>query len=393
MLSYAMEHCRELYNTSFIAINSVHFVDADGQTSDGIAAARNLREAKKEWAGYLTEEVFAEVIRRNAEIEASPEAQSKDWHENDKAYARKQGFSDIRDIINCALCPFREYDYYRVDSASVEDAGSIYERRITNLKEWLASDEAKDEYSDREKEFFISQYQKLETPLYYEDPDGWDAVMTYSQTVIMLGLLILSILVCRLFPCEYQLKAEAVFFSSERGRKEGVRAKILAGLIIITVVYWISVLLYSGIVLSVLGLSGSNCQIQTGLHGWKSLYNITYLQEYLLTVFGGYIGTLFILCAAMFLSALTRSAVIAVFLPVAVLFLPTFIGNLTSVSGILGLLPDQLLQIGYTAAYFNVYEIGGTIVGAIPILFILYPVMLTALIPGMYWVYRKTKVY
>ena len=109
---------------SFIAIQSVEFVDADGISSTGFAAARSLREAKSEWTGYLTEDIFAEVIRRNAEIEATPEAQSKDWHENDKAYAKKQGFSDIRDVINSALCPFREYDYFRIDSA-VQDEATI----------------------------------------------------------------------------------------------------------------------------------------------------------------------------------------------------------------------------------------------------------------------------
>ena len=377
---------------SFIAVQSVEFVDADGISSTGFAAARSLREAKSEWTGYLTEDIFAEVIRRNAEIEATPEAQSKDWHENDKAYAKKQGFSDIRDVINSALCPFREYDYFRIDSATPDEASQIYDRRIANLEEWLASDEAKYMYSERQKEFFLSQYRELKTPLYYEYVDGWDAVLTYSETVIMLAMLILSVLVCGIFSSEFQLKADAVFFSSERGRKGGVRAKILAGLVIITGVYWAVVLLYTGIVLGMLGAGGGSCPIQVGLHGWKSFYNITYLEEYLLTVFGGYIGTLFILTATMLVSAITKSAVIAVTLPVVVLFLPTFIGGLSSVSGVLGLLPDELLQAGYAVSYFNAYEIGGKVVGALPILFTVYPVLFVALIPVLYWVYRRAEV-
>lgn len=377
---------------SFIAIQSVEYVDAEGISSTGIAAARSLREAKSEWTGYLTEDVFAEVIRRNAEIEATPEAQSKDWQENNKAFAKKQGFSDIRDVINSALCSFREYDYFRIDSATPDEASQIYERRITNLKNWLASDEAKDMYSERQKEFFLSQYRKLETPFYYDDTDGWDAVLTYSQTVIMLTMLILSFLVCGIFSSEFQLKADAVFFSSEKGRKNGVRAKIGAGLVIITVVYWEVVLLYTGIVLGVLGAGGGSCPIQAGFHGWKSFYNITFFQEYLLTAFGGYIGTLFILTAAMLVSATTKSAVIAVTLPVVVLFLPTFIGGLSSVSGVLGLLPDQLLQAGYAVSYFNAYEIGGKVIGALPILLTVYSVLFAALVPVLYWMYRRAEV-
>ena len=49
---------------------------------------------KSAWTGYLTEDVFAEVIRLNAEVEETPEAQSKDWHESNKAYAMKQGYLD-----------------------------------------------------------------------------------------------------------------------------------------------------------------------------------------------------------------------------------------------------------------------------------------------------------
>lgn len=375
---------------SAIAICSVKFVNEEGISSTGIAAARNLRKVKSEWTGYLTEDIFAAVIQKNAEIEATPEAQSVDWHENDKAYAKKQGFLDIRDIINCALSKFREYDYYCIDAVSPDEAGRIYERRITNLKEWLASDEAKDRYSDRQKAFFLDQYQKLKTPLYYEDMDGWDAVLTYSSTVIMLCMLILGFLVCGIFSNEFQLKADAVFFSSEKGRRQGVRAKIAAGLALITVIYWIVVLLYSGIVLAVLGSGGGDCPIQAGFHGWKSFYNITCFQEYLLTIFGGYIGTLFILTAAMLVSAVTKSAIIAVTLPVAVLFLPTFIGELSSVSGVLGLLPDQLLQAGYVVSYFNSYEIGGRVVGALPILFVTYTVLFLVLVPVLYELYRES---
>ncbi len=380
---------------SFIAIQSVEFVDADGNSSTGIGAAKSLREAKSEWTGYLTEDVFAEVIRRNAEIEASPEAQSKDWHENNRAFAKKQGFSDIRDVINSALCSFREYDYFRIDSATPDEASQIYERRITNLENWLASDEAKYMYSHAQKEFFISQYRKLKTPLYYEDTDGWDAVLTYSQTVVMLAMLILAFLVCGIFSSEFKLKADAVFFSSEKGRRSGTRAKILAGLAIITVIYWAVVLLYTGIVLFVLGVGGRNCPIQAGFHGWKSFYNITYFEEYLIAVFGGFIGTLFILTVGMLVSAATRSAVISVTIPVIVLFLPLFVRGLlkeglSAVS--LYLLPDQLLQAAYTVSFFTAYEIGGKVVGAIPLLFALYSVLFAALTPVLYWVYRKSEV-
>lgn len=377
---------------SLFAISTVDFVAEDGNSYRGIQAAKNLREKKSEWTGYLTEDVFAEIIRQNAMIEATPEAQSKDWHENNKAYAMKQGYMDIRDIINSALSPFREYNYYSIDAADPKVAIEIYERRIVNLQNWLNSDEAKYRFSDGKKEFFLEKYSELNTPIFYEDADGWKALLDYSQTVIMLAMLILSFLVCGIFSGEYQLKADAIFFSSIEGRKKGVKAKILAGFKIISVVYWSLILLYSLIVLSVLGLGGWNSPIQASLYGWKSFYNISFLEDFLLTIIGGYVGTLFILSAEMLVSVITRSAVVSIALPFVLLFLPSFVGNINALSGVLGLLPDQLLQISVAVRYFNAYEVGNRVVGALPILFVVYPVLFILIVPIMYEFYRKSEV-
>ncbi|WP_026510920.1 ABC transporter permease [Butyrivibrio sp. LC3010] len=377
---------------SVFAVRYVDYTDENGNNTYGFQAVRLLRERKSEWSGYLTEDVFAAVIKENAAIEATPEAKSKDFHENNKAYAKKQGFSDIRDIINSSLSSFREYNYYLIDGANVDDSKYVYQRRISTLQEWLNSDEAKDRYSASQKEFFLEKYQELDTPLYYEDADGWKALLEYSQTIIMLTMLILSFLVCGIFSGEYQLKADAVFFSTAEGRRKGIRAKILAGLVMITIVYWGMVIIYSLVVLGILGTSGWNCPIQTSLYGWKSLYNITFFEDYLFTIIGGYIGNLAILFAEMLLSVITRSAVISITFPFVILFLPSFVGGIDRLSEFLGLFPDQLLQIGVAVRLFNTYEIGSKVFGALPILFISYPIIVCLMIPIIYQIYRKSEI-
>ncbi|MDC7292695.1 ABC transporter permease [Butyrivibrio sp. DSM 10294] len=377
---------------SVFAVRYVDYTDENGNNTYGFQAVRLLRERKSEWSGYLTEDVFAAVIKENAAIEATPEAKSKDFHENNKAYAKKQGFSDIRDIINSSLSSFREYNYYLIDGANVDDSKYVYQRRISTLQEWLNSDEAKDRYSASQKEFFLEKYQELDTPLYYEDADGWKALLEYSQTIIMLTMLILSFLVCGIFSGEYQLNADAVFFSTAEGRRKGIRAKILAGLVMITIVYWGMVIIYSLVVLGILGTSGWNCPIQTSLYGWKSLYNITFFEDYLFTIIGGYIGNLAILFAEMLLSVITRSAVISITFPFVILFLPSFVGGIDRLSEFLGLFPDQLLQIGVAVRLFNTYEIGSKVFGALPILFISYPIIVCLMIPIIYQIYRKSEI-
>ena len=171
-----------------------------------------------------------------------------------------------------------------------------------------------------------------------------------------------------------------------------ISAKIKAGFIVVTTIYWITMLLFSGIVLAVLGAGGGNCAIQNGFANWKSFYNITYLQAYLLTVLGGYLGNLFILFLSMCASAKTHSKALAVTIPFILLFIPSFLSGLSILSEILGLLPDQLLQIPMAIKTFNLYQFGDKVVGAVPIIMIAYTVLFLFLLPVLYNVYRKTEV-
>lgn len=332
------------------------------------------------------------MIRENNEINQSPEYLSDNVTENNIAYSQKQGFSDIRELVNMAFSGFQSYDYYRVDSVSEDEVGDIYETRVSSLREWLYSDEVDDRFTENEKQYLIRQYEQTDTPLYYSCSDGWQTLLTYAPTVIMQTVLITGFLVSGIFSSEFALKADSIYFSTRFGRNRGVRAKIGAGFILISVIYWTVMLLYTAIILNSLGAGGGSCLIQTGMGGWKSFYNITFFQEYLLTVAGGYVGGLFILSLTMLVSARTRSAVLSVTVPFIILFVPSFLTSVNVLPKVMGLLPDQLLQISAGMNTFNLYELGGKVTGAIPVLFVLYLCLYLVMIPGTYRVYRKAEV-
>lgn len=317
---------------------------------------------------------------------------SNDVIESNKAYSKKQGFSDIRELINRTFCDFQEYNYYRADSVTQEEIHLFYDRRTESLIEWLNSDEQENRYSEQERQFLIAQYEKLETPFYYEYSDGWEALLEYAPSIFMLVVFISGFLVSGIFSDEFQLKADSIFFSAKLGRNKAIAAKIKAGFIVVTSIYWIMILLYSEIVLAVLGTGGANCAIQNGFSNWKSFYNITYLQDYLLTVFGGYIGTLFILFLSMLASAKARSKALAVTIPFIILFIPSFLSGISVLSEVSGLLPDQLLQVCTAIKTFNLYRIGTKVVGAVPIILTMYFILFCILFPVLYRVYRKTEI-
>lgn len=377
---------------SCLTIGYVDYVDENGEKSAGIAAASALRAAKNKWAGYITDDVLRKVLEENTLLINSEEYRSADLIENEKAYAKGQGFSDIRRMINQAFCGFQEYNYYRADSVTQEEIGSFYDRRTANLIEWLNAKEQEERYSQQERQFLIAQYEKLETPFYYEYADGWAALLEYLPTMIMLVVLITGFPVSGIFADEIQLKADSILFSAGLGRNKAIAAKIKAGFLAVTFVYWIMIILYSGIVLAVLGTGGADCAIQNGLANWKSFYNITYLQDYLLTISGGYLGNLFILFLSMLASAKTHSKALGVTIPFLLLFIPSFLGGISVLSEVSGLLPDQLLQVCTAIKTFYLYPIGAKIVGSVPILFVIYFILFCILLPVLYQVYRKTEI-
>lgn len=367
-------------------------VDENGDEKTGPAAIAKVRELKKEWAGPLTEEKIAEVIAKNREISESAEAQSKDFQENDKAYSKKQGFLDIRQLLVYSYGSFSEYDYYMPDTLLPSDAETFYQNRIDSLKEWLDT-EAKDQFSEAEKAYLIRRYEALETPMYYDYQAGWDALFEYAPMVLMIVTLTLGFLCAGIFSGEFQQKSSAVFFSSRYGRDQAVKAKIKAGLLVVTAVYWGCLLLYTGLVLGILGADGAGCPIQTSR--WKSMYQLTNLEEYVWIALGGYLGCLFLLLLTMWVSAKTNSAVVAVMVPFALIFLPSFLSGtgIPILNQVLGLLPDQLLQMNMVIVHFNLYSIGGRVVSSVPLLAGGYALLSLLLIPAIYHTYRRKQIY
>lgn len=374
--------------TSILTINRVEYVDENGNHSVGIAAAGKLREAKNAWAGYLTGDVFRKVIDENNVINNSPEALSSDIQEQNRAYSRKQGISGILEVINSAFSKYRDYDYFAADSVSSTDVGSIYERRISTLKEWLDSGE--ETFTANEKDFLIRQYERLETPFYYEYTDGWAALLQNISTFILILALVIGFFVSGIFSDEFQSKADSIFFSTKLGRNKGVLSKMAAGFSIVSVFYAVFVLLYTVIVLIILGADGANCPIQLDL--WRSVYNITFFQAYLLIVAGGYIGTLFAATLAMLISAWSRSTPTAIIVPFIVLCAFPFLSRIITLPGLCSFFPDQLLEVYLDIKESGLVELGGKVITTVTVIIPVYTLACVVFQALLYRVYKKAEI-
>lgn len=373
---------------SILTINDVEYVDENGDASTGIAAAGNLRKVRNQWAGYLTGDVFAEVIKENNTVNASKEALSDDYYEQDKSYAKKQGFQTISGLISEAFSPYNDLDYFRVNSVTSKEAEGLYDRRISAFKEWL--DTGEETFTDAQKAYLITQYEKLETPFYYEYEDGWESLLQSISTFILILALVIGFLVSGIFSNEFQLKADSVFFSAKWGRDRAVLSKLMTGFLITTVLYVVFVFLYTVIVLTALGADGAGCPIQLDM--WKSCYNITFFQAYLLIAAGGYIGTLFAATLAMIVSARTHSTVAAAIVPFILLCMFPFLSRIISRYGVAAFFPDQLLEVYVHIKHFVLYEAGGRVMGSVEVMLPVYLAACMVLQPVLYGIYKRTQI-
>ena len=204
-------------------------------------------------------------------------------------------------------------------------------------------------------------------------------------------MLVLGYLISGIFAREFQWKADSILFSSMYGKNKAVSAKVKACFYIVTGIYWCTVLLYTGAVLFYLGADGAFCPIQANSSGWKSFYEMTNMEKYVLCAVGGYLGCLFISFLTMLVSGKTKSLAAAVVLPFVLVFMPSFLSNINhpAVAEILGLLPDRLLQLAQGTANFTLYEIGGKVLDGIFLLFLVYSVFCALLLPVLKRMYRK----
>lgn len=376
----------------YSAMLQVSYTDENGDSHTGPAAARELRALKNEWAGPIDQAMITRAINVNQQIISSEDYNSTDIQRQNAAYHESQGYATIRSLIAQTYGGFNEYDYYRLDTLTPDETGQLYDLRVQNLKEWLARPDIS--FSPAEENFLISQYEAMETPLYYEYNDGWDTLIYYAPTLVMFLLFVIIFLVSGIFPSEHRLKANAIFFSTKLGRGKAVRAKLLSGLVTTTVIYWVAIAVYTIVGLALLGADGAGGAFQ--LLKWKAFYNLTIGQAYALSVLGGYVGTLFLALLAMIVSALTRSQVVAVIVPYVLVLAANFAQSILSswevLPQILGLLPDQLLQVAQVLDDFNLYTVFGHVTGSVPLLFLLYSALSLALIPLVYRIYRKSQV-
>ena len=379
------------------ALQQVEWIDDQGNSITGHSAAVKLREASEEWSGVLDQELLEKALAALKEIYSSTEIDSKSEESNWILRNKLQGLQEIADLIGWSFGD--EYSTFAEMIADIqsEDLSRFYENRIERRKAYLYEDETSwgyYNYSPTEKLYLLTKFESLETPLEVSYHEGWVQAIEQLPTLLKYAIILLSFVLAGVFSDEFSWKTDTVYYNTLHGRTRATAVKVGLGFLMITVAYCLCVSIYSFIVLGNLGTEGGNCSIQVHANYWNIREQMTFQQFYLLAIGAGYLGYLFIGFLVLWISAKTKSPVLAVLIPSLLLLLPGFLHEFYSptMRRVIGILPDKLLDIGEAIQYLYLYTVKNHVMTAVPIVLTVYPCITVLLVFLCYREYRHKQI-
>lgn len=340
------------YSQTHEKSSNICWVNEQEQFEIGHSSFIKLREAQKEWTGVLDEDMLHRALTFLK--------QHPNFHE-------RQGASQIRNLLNCSYQKNFKYtgdDYYNAEKINPSQLEEFYRNREKLMYRWLYDDSDPNNngfylYSDREKKFLIDRISDLEVPFQIESVVGWTQASEAIVAISTIGSIILGYLLTVIFTDEYRWKTDTVLFSTPNGRKQVVKAKIKAGFLMTTVLYWCMVFLSGIYLLSYFGFDGANCCVQVFSEYWFSIYHLSFLQRYLLLISSNYLGWLFMAAIVMMLSAACKFSAFPVIVPALLNIVPMWLlGDFGFSSKVYTLLPSSLFTLFLNIDDLTVYTIG-----------------------------------
>lgn len=382
--------------SSYQSIRNVEWVDSQGNWETGHSAAVKLQQDRTKWTGTLNQEMLEKALSEIQQIYSSPEAQSSNIEENWTIRNQLQGVQEIADLLSWSYGESYGSFEKMVSELQPEDLLDFYINRIKERKDWLYDESswAFYNYTEQEKQYIISEYESLEAPLEVGYHEGWVQANEQLPTLLKYGIILLSFMLAGIFSDEFTLKTDAVYYNTFLGRTKATAVKIVLGFFTITMVYWLSTGVYSLIVLSTLGTAGADCMLQSHAAYWFIRDNMTFFQKYTMSLTTGYVGYLFIGFLVMWISAKTKSAVLAVLIPSLIILLPDYLSADRSsfMFYVIGLLPDRLLDFGEALSYLILYPIGNRVLTSGSIILAFYPFTTVLLVFLCYRTYRHKQI-
>lgn len=283
----------------------------------GVEAVRYHEDFAENQTGELTEDYVTNVLREIKESNIDPNT-DEGYVTFDERYGNLFNY-----LVKC-------YQPIGVDihqpelllGLDLENGAQFYEGRVQRVRDFVNQDFSYGNYSDAEKEYWISKAETVKTPFLWGDT----FVAKQYDTVVALAfylMFVLAICLSPVFSAEYENGTEGLLLSTKHGQRGLVYAKGLAaycfGFSYVIVGYLISFLwLYFTI-----GAKGFHLPVQ--LLDSAICHSMNLGQFLLLQLLISVVVCFFEITLVLFLSAQTGSTMGTMALILAGLIIPAFI--------------------------------------------------------------------
>lgn len=383
-----------------LTISENNWINEDGTEITGMAAIHAKRDSLENSSCDLTTEKLQSVITNYQSAYADPASFIKEdgtvgsWI-NNAAYAKYiQSDSEIKFLIDMAFTSEGEaYDYYAIGNMNPADAENFYENRMEKVEEYLNMDYSYGNYSETDKEYFMTRNEKLTIPFHYEYNTGWNKLLGISYVSLMVIALVVCITLAPIFSSEYQTGADAILLSTKYGRSKLIVAKIVSSFLLTSVIYVLGMFILTFVTFLIYGSGGADCSLQ--VLNFLAPANVNLLQTYLYVLLAGYFMCLFMQGITLLLSAKMSSPFPVIICTMVFFFIPAFLSYSRSsrtYNNILNLMPAKMAAAYTALTKYEVFHIFGLKI-PYPVMLILIALLVSTItLPFAYKAFHKHQV-
>lgn len=287
---------------AFILVFSVYYSHRNlvryNLDEQGITWKDNLSEARKASEGLYLDKESMEDLREDA---------------------NRYGYVNGENIMELVTANYGK----SLEELSADEMEQFFQTRADTIHENLVSD-VNNDYTDEEIVNFMDKAKSLST-LSMGYAEGWKALEETMGNFVFLLVIVISVPLLQLFGRDPAIKMEEMVRSSKYGKRQLDRARIIAAYLTATVLYACSMVVYFVIIMLPFGFDGANQLIQSNARTFFSLYNISYLQQFLWNLFRGYVVLIFMVSMVLMVTILIKNilasgAIIAIFMVMLVIF-------------------------------------------------------------------------
>lgn len=339
--------------------------DENGKEYRGLQAIELKKQQSKLNDGYITDK----------KVENSVKEYQKMFNNPDNIIKDENGFSDFKPDIywkffypNKSFYSFiiesyskpNDFDSSIIKTMSLKNGVDFYKSRNEKINTILNMEYADGNYTQKEKDFWLSKNKEISEPYLNGYYQGWDYFIL-SRDLLIFTILAICISIASVFSGEYQSGTDSVILSSKYGKSKVITAKIISSFLFGTIIFIINTTVCVGILTLSFGTDGWNLPLQ--LTASSVPYPYTLLQATLLSILVIYIILIALISFTLLLSSCMKSPFPVLITNIIILFVPIFLQYSETnklYNLILRILPSNAISFSF-ANYID-YKIGNLII-------------------------------